>query len=94
MDIEIVERKENKLLNREEVYAIVKHPNSATPSRAEIRSKISAILGKDEKLVVIKKILSSYGKQISRVWVNIYNDEDSLRKLEPKYILKRNQLIQ
>jgi len=92
MDIEIIEKKENKLLDREEIYAIVKHPNSSTPNRIEIRNKIAAILGTNEKLVIIRKILSSYGKSISRVWAHVYKDEETLKKLEPKVYIKKESI--
>ncbi|MEM0379173.1 MAG: hypothetical protein QW038_00415 [Nanopusillaceae archaeon] len=94
MEIKIIERNENKILDRDEIYAIIEHKNEATPKREDIKKKIAAMIGADENLVVIKKILSFYNQQKSRVWVNVYRDRNSMIKLEPKYILKRNKLIE
>jgi len=94
MEVKIIERNENKLLNREEIYAVVEHPNGATPKREEIRKKLAAMLGVAENLIVIQKILSVYGLPISRVFAHVYKDEDTLKKLEPKHLLKRNKLLE
>ncbi len=94
MDIKILNREENKLLDREELIILIEHRNSATPNRTELRQKLSAMLGIDEKLIVIRKILSEYGKQRSKAFVNVYKSEEIRNKLEPKYILKRNKLLQ
>jgi len=93
MEIKIIERKENKLLSREEIYVIIEHPGQATPTREELRKKIAAMLGVDEKLVVVKKILSAFGMPVSRAYINVYKDENVLRRVEPLYILKRNKLV-
>jgi small subunit ribosomal protein S24e len=94
MEIKIIERKENKLLNREEVYAVAEHPGEATPKREEIRKKIAAMVGSDENLTVVTKILSSYRLPISKIWVNVYRDQETMKRLEPKHILKRNGLAE
>ena len=94
MDLKIIDKKEDKLLNREEIYAIAEHPGEATPKREEVRKKLSAMLGVNENLLVVKKIISSYRMPRSRIWVVVYKDEETLRRLEPKYILKRNGLAE
>lgn len=94
MDVEILQKIDNPLLNRVEIVTIVKHPNSSTPKREEIKKKLAAILGSKEELMVVRKILSVYGKPISRVYINVYKDENTLRRVEPKHILKKNGLIE
>ncbi|MEM1895613.1 MAG: hypothetical protein QXR54_00270 [Nanopusillaceae archaeon] len=94
MEIKIIERNENKILDREEIYAIVEHKGEATPRREDIKKKIAAIIGVDENLLVVKKILSLYNQQKSRVWVNVYKNKEAMLKIEPKYILKRNKIIE
>lgn len=93
MEVKIIDQKENKLLNRLEIVAIVNHPKEATPKREEIRKRIAAIMGKNPDLVVIRKILSFFGWPKSKVLANIYENKEDLLKLEPKYILKRNSII-
>ena len=94
MEINIINREENKLLNREEIVIDIEHKGEATPKREELKKKIAAMIGKDEKLIVVEKILSEFGKQRSKAFIHVYNSEEDMKKLEPKYILKRNKIIQ
>jgi len=94
MEVRIIDRKENKLLDREELYVIIDHKGEATPKREELRKKIAAMVGKGEDLVVVYKILSMYGAQKSRAIVHVYNNKETILKVEPKHILKRNKIIQ
>jgi len=90
----MVDKRENKLLDREELYVIIDHKGEATPKREELRKRIAAMIGKSEDLVVVYKIISMYGAQKSKALVHVYNSKDALLKIEPKHILKRNNLIQ
>ncbi|BFI73441.1 30S ribosomal protein S24e [Nanoarchaeota archaeon] len=94
MDINILNREKNELLNREEIIVDIEHKGESTPKREELRKKISAMIGKDEKLIVIEKIISEFGKQRSKAFIHVYENEEDMKKLEPKHILKRNKIIQ
>jgi len=94
MEVRIADRKENKLLDREELYVIIDHKGGATPKRDELRKKIAAMVGKEEDLVVIYKIFSVYGVQKSRAIVHVYNNKEAVLRTEPKHILKRNKIVQ
>ncbi len=65
-----------------------------TPSKKELAAEIAKSIGRDEKLVIIKKVSSKYGEQECRVEANIYLDENTLNSMEKKYLLKRNGRIQ
>ncbi|BBL45272.1 30S ribosomal protein S24e [Nanobdella aerobiophila] len=94
MEINIINREKNELFNREELVVKIDHKNEATPKRDDIKSKVAAMVGKDDKLVVVRKIITEYGKQSSKAYINVYDDQNLLLKLEPKHILKRNKIIQ
>ncbi|MGB9674872.1 MAG: 30S ribosomal protein S24e [Nanopusillaceae archaeon] len=94
MEVIILTREKNQLLNREEIIVKIDHKGEATPKREELKKKIAAMIGKDEKLVVVEKILTYYGKQESKAFVHVYENENDMMKLEPKHILKRNKIIQ
>lgn len=94
MDIKIVERRENKLLDREEIYLTIDHKGEATPKREDLRKKIAAMIGKSEDLIVVEKILSMYGVQKSKAWVHVYDSKETMMKVEPRHILKRNGIVQ
>jgi small subunit ribosomal protein S24e len=94
MDLKIISRENNQLLNREEIIVLIDHKNEPTPKRDDIREKISAMIGKNKNLIVVEKILTEFGKQKSKAFVNVYQNEEDMKKLEPKHILKRNKIIQ
>lgn len=94
MEVEILEKKENKLVNRIEVRLRILHPGEATPKREDIRKKVAALIGSNEELVVLRKIISSFGKPISYGIVHIYNSKEDMFKWEPRYVLKRNKLVE
>ena len=94
MDLKIISRENNQLLNREEIIVLIDHENEVTPKRDDIREKISAMIGKDKNLIVVEKILTEFGKQRSKAFVNVYQNEEDMKKLELKHILKRNKIIQ
>lgn len=94
MDIKIRDKIENKLYNRVELILIIEHPGEATPKRDDIKSRVAAMFNHNEKLVVVKKILTEFGKNRSIAKVYLYNEEKDMMRIEPKYILKRNKILQ
>lgn len=92
MEIEVINEFDNLLLNRKEYKLKIRHPNSGPPSRVNLRKKFSSLIGMSENLVVVKKIMTRYGTNISTAVIYVYKSEDSLN-VEPEYILRRNELI-
>ena len=81
---------ENKVLNRREITIKIYHIGSGTPSRKEIISAISAVLGAKEDLIVIKRVDTVYGAGISIVRANVYKNKEDLEKVEPKHLIGRD----
>jgi len=81
MKIEIAKQFENPLLRRKELVINVVS-DKATPSRAELSSKLAAILDTKEDLIVIDKIIQKFGTTESEVIVRVYEDENTLRSIE------------
>lgn len=81
MNIKILEEKDNELLNRKEILTEIDSMDK-TPSNKEVKTEIAKKLNVKEELVVVKQIAQIYGKRTSKVKVNIYKDEASLKKLE------------
>ncbi len=92
MEVNIVERRDNPLLSREEVRLEIK--SESTPSRTEVRNYVSASLGADPSLTVVKKIWGRAGDRTFYAEVFIYKDERVMRAVEPKYILIRNGVME
>jgi len=92
MKIEVIEEKENKLLNRKEIKATITGFEK-TPKREEVRSQLAAKLGADEKKLLLDEIKQEYGKKQATAYVKVYENEEGLQKYEPKYKIKRNSLL-
>ncbi|MBW3013549.1 30S ribosomal protein S24e [Candidatus Woesearchaeota archaeon] len=89
MAIQIIEKKPAELLNRENVVAKMNF-DGATPSRADIKNQLAAQLKIDEKLIIISKIKTAFGKSIATIKAHVYKSEADLKKIEKKSTVKKN----
>ncbi|MFH0905828.1 MAG: hypothetical protein V1824_00655 [archaeon] len=89
MEIEL-EKHRNDLLNRTAIFAKIRAEK--TPSRKEILKKVSAMIAAPENLIVIDKISQNFGEKISNAYIKVYDNLDTLKKLELNYKLKRTGL--
>jgi small subunit ribosomal protein S24e len=90
MEIEVVNKRENKLLNRVELDIVIKHTDSGTPSRMSVREAIASKFNVALDNVYVIKLLSEYGIPVSKGHVHIYNSKDYAFQIEPEYVIKRN----
>ena len=81
MELKIINKKEEPLLSRTRVEADILFEKT-TPSRAEIKSKLSKDLGKDEKLIVVRSIYTQYGLKKARNLSYVYENEEDLKRIE------------
>ncbi|MFX1518626.1 MAG: 30S ribosomal protein S24e [Promethearchaeota archaeon] len=91
MKIEILNEFENQLLNRKELECILRHPRAATPTRAEIRDKLVALLNCDKEALFVEKIASDFGISTTKIYARVYAIPSEGRKVEPSHIIKRNR---
>jgi ribosomal protein S24E len=63
MEIEIVEKKENQLLERLEVTFKASHADEGTPQRDAVREKLSALLKAPKERVVVDAMTSEYERE-------------------------------
>jgi small subunit ribosomal protein S24e len=94
MDIEISSRKENGLLKRAELEITVKHQNSPTPKRDEVKDAVAKSLGIAKDGLVIVSMKSSFGSHETHVLAMAYADKETALKTENKHILVRNRLAE
>lgn len=92
MEIEIVDRKENKLLNRIEVKFNILHEGEKTPERELVRSNLSSLLKVKKDLVIVDYIKPKFGIQQSAGYAKIYKTIDDAKKIEREHILRRNKV--
>ena len=84
MNLEIINKKEQKLLSRLEVKAKITFEGVATPSNEAVRDSLAKNLGKEAKLTVIKNIYTKYGGAYANVSAYIYDNEAKLKEIETK----------
>ncbi len=89
MKVEITSKHDNHILNRKEINFTVKDAQ-ATPSRKELREKIAALAGADEKTLVIDVLKTSYGTTQVLGVARVYKTEKDLRATELRQIVERN----
>jgi ribosomal protein S24E len=82
MDLKIINKTEKKLLSRLEVDAEAGFTNEATPSNDKVKEAIAKEVGKDAKLVVVKKIATNYGDASASIKAYVYENEAKLDELE------------
>ena len=95
MEIELSEEKDNKLLNRKEVFFRLKHKGegeekAASPSREEARSALIKKLRCGSGLLVIDWMRPEFGKRETVGYAKVYESEDRLKEIEREHILERN----
>lgn len=91
MEFEIKEKKENNLLERTEVDAILSF-SGATPAITQMRETVVQKLGCNPDLMVIRKVEPGFGEQSVTLRVHVYKSPAQLKKIEEKFVLKRNKL--
>jgi small subunit ribosomal protein S24e len=89
MEIEISSRKENKILEREEV-AFTLHFEGKTPSRKQVQQKLSDAIGRN--VIVIEYIRPTYGASQATGYARGYTSAKQARAVEQQHILERNNL--
>jgi ribosomal protein S24E len=93
MEITIIEDKYNPLIARKEVKALITHLGEVTPTRESIRSKVAAQLNLDLERVVVQSIQGHFGEPKSLLTVHCYDNTEDVFVYEPKFRLKRNQIL-
>lgn len=86
--MEIIEKKENKLLLRTEVVARDGYVG-VTPSREAFRKKLGEALKVKDELIAIQHIYPSFGASSARIIAHIYGSRKELERIEPKHMLTK-----
>jgi len=90
MELEILEKRENPLLNRTEVKFRIKHEGEKTPERELVKNDLAEELKVSKDLIIIDYIRPHFGIAVSSGYAKIYKSGEDGKKVEPDYVLKRN----
>ena len=88
--MEVIDRKENPLLDRVEIRFRWEHTNSRTPSRREmVAAAAKAEPGAKENLVFLKEVKTRFGRPQTTGLALVYGTAESAA-LEPDFIRRRH----
>jgi len=92
MEIEIVSKKENELLDRTEVNFKAMHPMEGTPQREAVREKLATMMKATRDRVIVDSMDSEFGKMETVGYAKVYKTKEAAMKFEREYVLVRNKL--
>ena len=92
MEIEIVSKKENQLLDRTEVTFKAAHPKEGTPQREVVREKIASMLKATKDRVIVDAMDSEFGRMETIGYAKVYKTKEAAMKYEREHVLIRNKL--
>lgn len=93
MSMKIIIDKEfnNVLLSRKQINFKLLHQKMPTPKRTEVREKIAAQFNADIENVIISKLNTKYGQELTVGYAKIYDSIEKRDQIESQYMIKRNQ---
>ena len=94
MDIEILSKKENQLIDRIELEVLAKHLGAATPKREEIRELVASAVRAEKDRVIVDHIETGFGHGMTRAYVKVYPSKKRALEVETRPILVRNRLAE
>ena len=91
MELEIAEKNDNPLLQRQEVQIVIRHENKGTPQRKEVIQNLSDKLKAKKDLIIIDHLKNKYGKMETQGYVKIYANIEALNQIETKPSIARQK---
>lgn len=92
MELKLTSVKKNPLFNRQEIEFMVEQ--NKTPSRSNVRIGIAVAMKADLNQVYVREIETKSGSHVTVGSAHVYADPAQALKIEPKYIIERNQKAQ
>jgi small subunit ribosomal protein S24e len=94
MEVEVISKKENPLLDRLEVDFKVTHPKEVTPKRKDVKNEIATLLKVQKDTIVIDNMKTEFGKPETMGYAKVYKSKSEALVNETEAILKRNNLFE
>jgi small subunit ribosomal protein S24e len=89
MEIEVLNERENPLLERREIRFRVSYPGLGVPARQEVRNKLVALFDSKKELTVLDRMKPEYGRNSAVGYVKVYETPEAM-KVESGHKMKRN----
>ena len=91
MEIKIISKKENPLLNRTEIEFECDYPSEGTPNLLEVKHKLVALEDASNNLLVVDSMKPSYGATKAVGLAKVYDSVEKLQEIEPKAVIAKNE---
>lgn len=91
MEIKIIEKKENPLLNRTEIKFECEYPTEGTPKILDVKHKLVALEDSSNDLLVVDSMKPSYGVPTAVGLAKVYDSVAKLNEIETKAVLTKNE---
>ncbi len=91
MKIDVLSRKKNPLMNREEVSLSIQHPGAPTPSRHSLLQELSKLLKAKEDVIVIERIITKAGGNLSEAKARVYAKPEDVPKHKAEMMKRRTK---
>jgi len=91
MEIEIFDKKENKLFDRTEVRFYCLYEGEATPKILDVKSKLVALLDTKKDLIVVDNLQPHYGEPKAEGYAKVYGRVESLEDVEKPSVIAKNK---
>lgn len=88
MEIEILDTKENKLLERKEIRFKINY-DKGTPKINEVREKLLSAVSSNKDLTVVENIDQKFGMKNAVCYAKVYDNEKAM-KVELRPTIKKN----
>ncbi len=88
MEVKVVETKENKTIGRKELTVEIIYDQKPL-TRIDAIKEIAKLLKVGENLIILRKMNNVFGTRKTICDTHVYSDEKTLKKFEPKYLVKR-----
>ena len=91
MEIKILSKKENPLLNRTEIEFECDYPSEGTPNLLDVKHKIVALEDASNDLLVVDNMKPSYGATKAVGLAKVYDSVEKLQEIEAKAVIAKNE---
>jgi small subunit ribosomal protein S24e len=91
MEIKIIDRKENPVLNRTEITFDCEYQGEETPKIIDVKHKLIALENSSKDLLVVDSMKPDYGVGNAVGLAKIYDSTEKLNEIETKAVISKNE---
>ena len=91
MEITILEKIENPLLNRTEIKFECDYPSEGTPNILDVKHKLIALEDSSKDLLVVDSMKPSYGEAKAVGLAKVYDSVEKLNEIETEAVKVKNE---